>query len=199
VSPDHITENQTDHIAVSRKFRWSSTKVRNRRGADVGSDHHLVVTEFQLKIMATGKKFETKGKKFDVQKLQDKRKLAEFKLEFRNRSQALLSPTDGRWTLSQSGSVRDTYLETREKVFGYRNHLQKKCMFKSTWEEIKVRKLPKAKINQSKTWQLKSAAPAEYAESDKRVKRSVRRDKRQWVDEQAQKVEEAERGCKRII
>jgi hypothetical protein len=35
--------------------------------------------------------------------------------------------------------VRDTYLETGEKVLGFRNHLQE-CMFKSTWEKIKARK-----------------------------------------------------------
>jgi endonuclease/exonuclease/phosphatase family metal-dependent hydrolase len=59
VPPEHITENQIHHIAVGRKFRRSLTNVRNKWGADAGSDHHLVVAEFQLKIIVTGKKFET--------------------------------------------------------------------------------------------------------------------------------------------
>jgi hypothetical protein len=73
VSSDHITDDQADHIAVSRKFKRSLANVRNKRGAGIGSDHHPVVAEFQLKIMVTGKKFEMRRKKFDVQKLQDER------------------------------------------------------------------------------------------------------------------------------
>jgi hypothetical protein len=53
-----------------------------------------------------------------------------------------LIPQKWRWTLSRSGSIRDTYLETSKKVLGFRNHLQE-WMPKSTWEEIKVRKLAK--------------------------------------------------------
>jgi hypothetical protein len=44
VSPDLRTENQTDHIAISRFFRKSLLDVRTKRAA--GSDHHLVVTSF---------------------------------------------------------------------------------------------------------------------------------------------------------
>jgi endonuclease/exonuclease/phosphatase family metal-dependent hydrolase len=46
VSPDNNTENQIDHTALSRKFRRSLTDVRNKRGADINSDHHLVVADF---------------------------------------------------------------------------------------------------------------------------------------------------------
>jgi hypothetical protein len=52
-------------------------------------------------------------------------------------------------------SVRGTYLGTREKVLDFRNHLQKEWMSESTWDEIKVRKQAKVKINQSRTRQQK--------------------------------------------
>jgi len=52
VSPDHKTENQIDHIATGRQWRQSLLDVRNKRGADIGSDHHLVVAKFKLKIQA---------------------------------------------------------------------------------------------------------------------------------------------------
>jgi endonuclease/exonuclease/phosphatase (EEP) superfamily protein YafD len=51
VSPDHNTENQIDHIDLSRKFRRSLTDVRNNRGADINSDHHFVVADFQMRIV----------------------------------------------------------------------------------------------------------------------------------------------------
>ena len=47
-SPDHRTENQIDHICISRKIRRSLRDVRVLRGADVSSDHHLVVTVMRL-------------------------------------------------------------------------------------------------------------------------------------------------------
>ncbi|KAK4467952.1 hypothetical protein MN116_000217, partial [Schistosoma mekongi] len=50
VSPDHITENQIDHICINKKFRRTMEDVRARRGADIASDHHLVVTKMKLKL-----------------------------------------------------------------------------------------------------------------------------------------------------
>ncbi len=50
VSPDHTTENQIDHICISKKFRRSLQDVRVRRGADVASDHHLLTLRIKLKL-----------------------------------------------------------------------------------------------------------------------------------------------------
>ena len=48
ISPNHVTENQIDHICISRKFRRSWRDVRVMRGADVSSDHHLLMTTVRL-------------------------------------------------------------------------------------------------------------------------------------------------------
>jgi hypothetical protein len=34
--------------------------LRNKRGADIGSDHHLMIANFRFKILAARKKFETR-------------------------------------------------------------------------------------------------------------------------------------------
>jgi hypothetical protein len=39
---------------------------------DIGSDCYLVVADFQFKITAVRKRFETRGRRFDIQKLQEK-------------------------------------------------------------------------------------------------------------------------------
>ena len=41
-SPDGVTENQIDHILISQRWRTSLQDVRAKRGATIGSDHHLV-------------------------------------------------------------------------------------------------------------------------------------------------------------
>ncbi|EDO49884.1 predicted protein, partial [Nematostella vectensis] len=50
VSPDLSTENQIDHLCIGKKFRRSLQNVRIKRGADVASDHHLLVARLKLKL-----------------------------------------------------------------------------------------------------------------------------------------------------
>lgn len=53
VSPDLSAENQIDHVCLTRKFRRSLQDVCARRGADVASDHHLVMARLKLKLKKT--------------------------------------------------------------------------------------------------------------------------------------------------
>jgi hypothetical protein len=41
--PQGRTQNQTDHFCISKNWRKSLLDVRNKRAADVGSDHHLIM------------------------------------------------------------------------------------------------------------------------------------------------------------
>ena len=50
VSPDHRTVNQIDHITIDKRLRRSLQDTRLRRGADVASDHHLLVGQVRLKL-----------------------------------------------------------------------------------------------------------------------------------------------------
>ena len=50
VSPGGRTSTQTDHLLINGKWRKSLQDVRVRRGADVGSDHHLVTVHIELKL-----------------------------------------------------------------------------------------------------------------------------------------------------
>lgn len=49
VSPDSVTENLIE-ICISKKFRRFLQDVKVRRGADVASDHYLVVASMHLKL-----------------------------------------------------------------------------------------------------------------------------------------------------
>ena len=46
-SPDRLTQNQIDHVLISRQHRTSVLDTRAMRGADVASDHHLVRTKLR--------------------------------------------------------------------------------------------------------------------------------------------------------
>ena len=53
ISPDHIAQNQIDHICVSEKLRRTLEDISSRRGADIVSDHHLVVAKMKRQLKNT--------------------------------------------------------------------------------------------------------------------------------------------------
>lgn len=68
-SPDHVTDNQIDHIANSRKWRKSLLNVRSYRGADVASVHHLVTAQIRIRLSAKKNTNIYKRTKFNTEKL----------------------------------------------------------------------------------------------------------------------------------
>jgi len=58
--------------------------------------------------------------------------------------------------------------------------------------ERERRNLVKENVNRSKTRQQKISTQTQYSEINKRVKRSIRKDKKNWINEQAKLAEEAE-------
>ena len=69
-SPDGGFVNQVDHLALSKRWRSSLQDVRAMRGADVGSDHHLLMATVRLRI-AKERKGEGGRVRFEVSKLKD--------------------------------------------------------------------------------------------------------------------------------
>ena len=81
------TENQIDHICISQRFRHSLLDVRVRRGADAGSDHHLVTAWIQLKLKRM--KPRLGSVKFNVQQFQDTGTSELYQVTLHNLFQAL--------------------------------------------------------------------------------------------------------------
>ncbi|XP_058828450.1 craniofacial development protein 2-like [Topomyia yanbarensis] len=71
VSRDGFTENQIDHICISRKWRRSLLDVRNKRSADIASDHHLLIGEIRLRIARIQRQEEKIGRRFNTRRLED--------------------------------------------------------------------------------------------------------------------------------
>jgi hypothetical protein len=183
VSLDNITENQIDLIAISKRFRRSLLDVRNKRGAYIGSDHHLMVADFRLKKLATKKKFETRRKKYNVQKRQTPSRRDEFKLELKTRFSVLSIQNEATDIETTWRALKNVCTETSEKILGFRENQQKEWISKEILKEIETRKLVKENVNRSKTRQQQINAQTQYAEINKRLKRSIRKDKRNWINE----------------
>lgn len=68
ISPDNITKNQIDHIALNRKWRGLLLDVRNKRGADYTRDYQLVIGNIRLTVAAL-RKYDKTQQKYYVYRL----------------------------------------------------------------------------------------------------------------------------------
>ena len=86
--PDQRTVSQIDHVIINQKWRRSLQDVKANRGADIGSDHVLVVASVSLKIRKT-KRGEERQQQFDTAMLKNSNREKAFKLELKNRFNVL--------------------------------------------------------------------------------------------------------------
>lgn len=128
VSPDHNTENQIDHICLSKRFRRSVQDVRVYRGADVASDHHLVVATLRLKP----RKYNTRNPKvaprYNIKLLQDHPSLRGFQIALNNRYQVLadLADEEQQQSIEEVWSKRkQAWTDTSKEILGLQQNQHK--------------------------------------------------------------------------
>ncbi|VDO55325.1 unnamed protein product [Schistosoma margrebowiei] len=95
--------------------------VRTRRGADIASDHHLVVANLELK---TG---QTALQKFNIAFLRETNKFNEFKIALNNRLQAvqdLLKEEESSMENNWKG-IKEALTSTCQEVLGLKKHHHK--------------------------------------------------------------------------
>jgi len=64
-----------------------------------------------------------------------------------------------------------------------------------SWRKIEERRKPQKKIRDGRSERLQSSAQNNYTKKDKEVKRSLRKDKRYWINGVAQEGEDAAIQC----
>ncbi|CAI2729894.1 unnamed protein product [Schistosoma spindalis] len=195
ISPDHTTENQIDHICINKKSRRTMEDVRTRRGADIVSDHHLVVANLKLKLKKNWTTGQTALQRFNTVFLRDTDKLNEFKIALNNRFQALQDLLKEEETTMEDSwkGIKEALTSTCQKVLGPKEHHHKGWISIEALDRIKERKNKKTTINNSRTRAEKVQAQAEYIEANKQVKKSIRADKQKYVEELATTAEKAAR------
>ncbi|VDP57477.1 unnamed protein product [Schistosoma margrebowiei] len=194
-SPDHTTHNQIDHICINNKFRRTMEDVRTKRGADITSYHHLIVAKIKLKLKMYWITERTISQKFNTAFLRDTNKLNKLKITLSNKFQAFHDLLNGEGTTMESNwkGIKEAIISTCHEVLGHKKHHHKEWITVDTLDNIQERKNKKAAINTSRTRAEKAKAQAEYTEVNKQVKRSIRTDKREYVEDLATTAEKAAR------
>ncbi|XP_065568786.1 uncharacterized protein LOC136032404 [Artemia franciscana] len=187
-SPGGAVRNQIDHCLVSRKFRSSIQDVRAYRGADVGSDHNMLVTKFSLKLKRNEKKAPNSEPQFDSDKLLDRTTRHEFVTELSNKFEALyISDQDDQEIIWDQ--IKNLYIESASKTLGNRKKPKDQWLSDRTWQLIEERKVAKLQIlacpDANQIYKIEN-----YRRIDKAVKKSARRDKRHFYEAKAMIAEE---------
>ena len=196
-SPDGKTKNLIDHILVNRKWIKSVRDTRSFRGADVGSDHNLVICNVKLSLKAVKKQGKSLRKVYNTDKLKDQLTRHEFSIKLKNRFRILQDiETDDELVVEKTWHrIKDNYIKTAEDVLGCKKRDRKDWISDQTWQKIEERKKIKSKLNAAKSDRLKDKLKADYTSKDKEIKKSAKEDKKKYVEDLAEKAQEAsERG-----
>ncbi|XP_062715224.1 craniofacial development protein 2-like [Aedes albopictus] len=114
-SRDGGTENQIDHICISWKWRRSLLDVRNKRSADIASDHHLLIGEIRLRIARIQRQEEKIGRRFHTRRLEDVAVKRSFVEELENRATNI---PEGGSIEDQWSTIKNAFIATGEKNLG---------------------------------------------------------------------------------
>ena len=169
ISPDHVTKNQIDHVCIGRKFRRSLQDVRVMRGADVASDHQLVVAKLKMKLKRNGNGDVCQRLKYNTTILEDVEKKNEYSIALTNRFQALQyleeENIDEQWR-----KTKEVVTSTCNEILGRKKHNHKEWITQNTLDLVTDRKKKKAAINTSRTRSEKARAQEAYTTANKKVK-----------------------------
>ena len=177
-----------DYILVKQRLRPSVLDTRVFRGADLNSDHRLVVMSMRLKLKR--KPRQRSGKPFDVRLL----KQVERRGEFLN---TIWSAFEGR---SGRGNVEKQWTGLKKAlVDAAEQHLHQRRQPQKEWISTDTLRLTEEKRVAFVMWQNQRACEEKrkhYVALCKLVRQSVKKDKEKWWDENMAAMEEDLRRCR---
>ncbi|XP_063430487.1 uncharacterized protein LOC134712639 [Mytilus trossulus] len=166
------------------------------RGADCGSDHHLICGKIRLKLRKAVKNRTNKREIFDTVKLEQPEILKKFKIALRNRFQVLENLQDNKPSTVESleqgwSRIETVFKETSRNTLGLRQRERKKWISDDTWTSVQQRKDIKTKLNSTKSERIQTTLRKEYSVKDKEVKRKTKADKAIYLETLPKEAETA--------
>ncbi|VDO87827.1 unnamed protein product [Schistosoma curassoni] len=127
--------------------------MRTKRGADIASDHHLLITKVKLKLKKHCTTGQTISQKFNTAYLRDTNKLNKFKIVLSNKFQAFHDLLNGEGNNMKSNwkGTKEPITSTCHEILGHKNHYHKEWVTIDTLDKIQERRNKKAAINTSRT------------------------------------------------
>ena len=185
-NPDGKTHNQIDYIMVKKQFKTSVNiaKTRSFQGADIGSDHELVMMTFKLHLKRAEKQCNTRIR-FDLEKLKDAEVADIFQPKIGEKLAALsILDTDmdmDMLTYTFNTAVTDTVNE----ILGKYRPVKKPWITTDILDLCaKRRKLKNKEDNKDRD------GMAQYRAVNQEIKKGMNKAKENWIGEQCQNIDD---------
>lgn len=180
-NPGDTARYQIDYIMTKQRFRNQVKQCKTYPGADINSDHNLVIMETQLKYKTLKKSRSIKQQNLKMPKIEEKRIKFENKChkEFdKNKSKVINShTTEKRWNI-----IKETIkCQAREVIGSQRKEAKKPWM---TNEIIEL-------INEKRKYKNQNNIQAQqiYKRIRNEIQRKIKKAKEEWLDGQCKTAE----------
>ena len=183
-SPNGKHHNQIDYIMLKTRFRSSinTGKTRSFPGADIGSDHDLVMMTIRLHLKKINKKGFTRIR-FDLEKLKDPRIAEAFQAEIGGKF-AVLNVINADMDMdTQIDTFNSVVTETAHKIIG------KYRPTKKPWITSDIDDLCDERRKLKKTKTKNNQEANKYRSINLTIRKNMRMAKKNWIEEQCNNIE----------
>ena len=184
-SPNGKHHNQIDYIMIKRRFQTSVNiaKTRSFPGADIGSDHDLVMMTFKLHLKKVSKQGHARIR-FDLEKLKDPEVAETFKAmiggEF---AQLTLLDADDANMDDLINKFNVAVTETANETLGKYRHK------KQPWVTPDIFHLCN-KRRELKTDKFTTAGAKQYKAVNQHIKKGMVKTREAWIEERCQEIDD---------
>ena len=177
-SPDGKHHNQIDYILVKKRFRSGVNIHRTRSfpGADIGSDHDLVMMTFQVRLKKTRKPNQPRLR-FDLEKLRDPDVACTFQATIGGKFAPLIGLSDEDMDMDTMITTYNTAVtDAASEILGKERRRKKPWVTKDVLDLCDERRDLKKK-------RYEAEGAREYREANRRIQKAVKKAKEDWIVE----------------
>ena len=179
--PDGTHHNKIDYILVKKRFR-SGIKTRTFPGADIGSDHDMVMMTFQTRLRNSRKPTQSRIS-FDLEKLNDPTVMSAFQATIGGRFAPLVTLVDEDADLDSMITLfNKAVIDTAAKLLGKQRRKRK------PWVTSEVLDLCDQRLDLKKKRGEPEGAK-EYREIKRKIRTEMKMAKETWIQCQCQEAE----------
>nr|XP_049612464.1 uncharacterized protein LOC125989972 [Syngnathus scovelli] len=185
LSPGGLYQSQIDYIMIQQRFKSSVNIARTRTfpGADIGSDHSLVMMTFSLRLKKIQKAGGTRLK-FNLEKLKDPTILESFKANIGGKFVPLLTLNEDVDVESLTHSFTSAITETASDIIGKHRPKKKPWITDEILELCDKRRELRWKKNTTE-------GLTQYRKTNLRVKNEINQAREAWIGDQCKDIEDS--------
>ncbi|XP_060531543.1 uncharacterized protein LOC132705128 [Cylas formicarius] len=173
---DNIVRNQIDFILINRRFGTSLKRVCTYPGADVPSDHVLLLASYKVKLSLV--KRQQRKPQLAIEKLKNEEVRTTLQQKL-NDGLARLRETIGEYQVDNIwDSLKKTMNSVSQNILGYRQSVPK-----NKWMTEEILRLMDERRKH------KNVNPDQYSLLNSRIRSEIRKAKRKWLEQECQEIE----------